>query len=60
MNAYLGDGLYVSFDGTMFRVYSQDDGNEVYLDPATLDALNSFVAKIAWHLAEEKKHEQLL
>ena len=45
---YLGDGVYVEFDGYGFVLKANDNRNPtdtIYLEPAVLAALNSFVAK---------------
>ena len=44
---YLGDGLYVSFDGWQFRLRAPRAGgdHEVFLEPDTWAALVSFVYK---------------
>lgn len=43
---YLGDGLYASFDGCQFKLRAprEDGDHEVYLEPATYNALVRFVA----------------
>ena len=46
---YLGDGLYVSFDGYQVRLYASngmETTNEVYLDPHVLDAFTSYLKTI--------------
>ena len=42
---YLGDGLYASFDGYQFRLWTQrgDGTHEVFLDSRTLKAFSVFV-----------------
>lgn len=42
---YLGDGLYASFDGFQFRLWTQRLGgvHEVFLDDSTLAAFELFV-----------------
>ncbi len=42
---YLGDGLYVSFDGFQIRLRAPRDGgaHEVYLDDAVLQAFLAFL-----------------
>ena len=42
---YLGDGLYVSFDGFQIRLRAPRDGgeHEVYLDAAVLQAFLEFL-----------------
>jgi len=44
-SAYLGDGLYVEFDGFQFRLYASNGievTNEVYLEPLVLKAFVEF------------------
>ena len=46
---YLGDGLYVEFDGFQFVLKANDPMNpsdKVYLEPRVLDALNIFAKKV--------------
>jgi hypothetical protein len=46
MSEYLGDGLYVEFDGFQFRLYASDGihvTNEVYLEPSVLAAVIRFI-----------------
>ena len=44
---YLGDGLYVSFDGYMFRLRAPriDGDHIVFLEPSTLNSFNEYVRK---------------
>ena len=44
---YLGDGLYVSFDGWQFRLRApRPEGDHVvFLEPSTLNAFNQYVRK---------------
>lgn len=45
---YLGDGVYVSFDG--YQIWldtrAQDPVNRIALDPYTLAALNAYAARL--------------
>lgn len=43
---YLGDDLYVSFDGFQLRLFTErgSDVHEVYLDPRVFESLLQFVA----------------
>lgn len=41
---YLGDGLYVEFDGHHFRLYTLE-GHDVFLEPNVLEALIRFTKK---------------
>jgi hypothetical protein len=46
MAEYLGDGLYVEFDGFQFRLYASNGihvTNEVYLEPSVLAAFLNFI-----------------
>lgn len=38
---YIGDGLYVEFDGYQFRLWTPT-GNEVFLDPEVLKTFIKF------------------
>ena len=45
---YLGDGVYVEYDGFGFMLLANDHENptdKVYLEPEVLKALNGFVEK---------------
>jgi len=44
---YLGDGLYVNYDGYQFCLRTERDGKweEVYLEPYTLDSFIKFVKR---------------
>lgn len=49
MEAYLGDGLYASFDGYMVRLYASNGmqvTNEVWLEPEVLESFKIFMKKI--------------
>lgn len=41
---YLGDALYVSFDGTMITLFTQNQ--MVYLEPEVLENFLDFIKKI--------------
>lgn len=45
---YLGDGLFVSFDGYQIRLYTERMGgtHEVFLDPGTLRAFQDYVKEM--------------
>lgn len=46
---YLGDGLFVSFDGWKFELYASDGTRKtdsVFLEPAVLEAFLLYVQKI--------------
>jgi len=46
---YLGDGVYVAFDGFGFWLHANDHKNptdRIYLEPEVLNALNNFVKRI--------------
>jgi hypothetical protein len=45
---YLGDGLYVSFDGFQFRLWTERDSgvHEVFLDPQTLESFLAYVKHV--------------
>jgi hypothetical protein len=48
-DAYLGDGLYASFDGYQVELYAHngiDKTNSVFLDSATLAAFVDYVARL--------------
>lgn len=47
-DAYLGDGLYASYDGFQIRLYTEraEGTHEVFLDSVTLAALERFVADL--------------
>jgi hypothetical protein len=53
---YLGDGLYVSFDGWQFclRAPRGDGDHEVYLEPGTLIALQDYIKLATARLGETK------
>lgn len=42
---YLGDGLYASFDGWQFRLWTERETgvHEVFLDPETLESFLAYV-----------------
>lgn len=47
--AYLGDGLYVEYDGWQIKLYASDGveaTNTVYLEPAVLTAFEKYVKKL--------------
>lgn len=46
---FLGDGLYVSFDGWQYRVYATNGictTNEVFLEPSVLRAFENYVTRV--------------
>lgn len=45
---YLGDGLYVSFDGYQFKLRAPHllVDHEVYLEPRVLESFNNYVKEI--------------
>jgi len=45
---YLGDGLFVSFDGYHFCLRAQRDNgwHEIYLEPSVLESFNDYVKLI--------------
>lgn len=48
-DTYLGDGLYASYDGFGYTLYAWDGvtrTDQVYLEPAVLDAFNQFVDRM--------------
>lgn len=48
-NEYIGDGVYVVYDGFGFILKANDFENpsdSIYLEPEVLKKLNEFVAKI--------------
>lgn len=47
-DAYLGDGLYASFDGYQVRLWCERDSgrHEVYLDPGVLREFERWVAQL--------------
>jgi hypothetical protein len=48
MQDYLGDGLYVEFDGWQYKLYASNGvriTNEVYLDESVLAAFFDFVKR---------------
>ena len=49
MKDYLGDGLYVEFDGYQTKLWANRDGmrHEVYLDSNVMKTLFSFVTRVA-------------
>ena len=54
--AYLGDGLYASWDGYQIRLYTErgDGTHEVFLDDATLAQFEVFVASLRPRAKETK------
>lgn len=42
---YLGDGLYVDFDGYQYRLFTLE-GQEVFLEPAVVKAFESYQTRI--------------
>jgi len=55
MEEYLGDGLYVSFDGFQFKLRApRENGDHViYLDK---HVFAEFIKYVKQHLAESKQH----
>jgi len=53
MEKYLGDGLYVSFDGYQFKLRAprENGDHEVYLEPPVL---KSFLEYVEQHTAKAK------
>ena len=54
---YLGDSVYVNFDGYMIRLATNngsEDTNTIYLEPAVYSALVDYVAR----LKEGQDHEK--
>lgn len=48
-DVYLGDGLYVAFDGYQIELYASDEivkTNQVYLDPHVLAAFLKYVESL--------------
>ena len=47
-DTYLGDGLYASFDGFQFRLWTQrgDGTHEVFLESSVLEAFEAFVSVV--------------
>lgn len=47
-NSYIGDGVYVVFDGYAFWLYTEREGGRHYmcLEPTEIAALQRFVAMI--------------
>lgn len=45
---YLGDGLYVEFDGYQYRLFAPRPGgvHEVFLDSFILDKFNEFAKRV--------------
>ena len=46
---YLGDGVYIHFDGHGFWLFANDaklPTDRIYLEPDVLECLNRFVARI--------------
>jgi hypothetical protein len=45
---YLGDGLYISFDGYQVKLRAPRDGgdHEVYLEPSVLDAFCKWLEQL--------------
>lgn len=55
-NSYLGDGLYVAWDGFMFTLHTQR-GNQTHyvcLEPHALQAFSNFVKKCLTTTTTEK------
>ena len=52
--AYLGDGVYVDFNGRLI-ILTTNSGNTLYLEPETCDALTDYVKRIKE--SQQKKTE---
>ena len=48
MKDYIGDGVYVEFDGFGLKLWTQREGGEhwIYLEPSVYHALLAFVERI--------------
>jgi hypothetical protein len=63
MTEYIGDGIYVEFDGfgIWLRANSPDSEKKVYLEPAVLENLNRFAKKCHGEVKpsefETKRHQ---
>lgn len=57
-DAYLGDGVYASFDGyhIVLDLRAQDTTTRIVLEPSVLDALDRF-RKACWQAEKESEHE---
>ena len=45
---YIGDGVYIGYDSFGFWLYAndhEDPTDKIYLEPATIEALNRFVKR---------------
>ena len=57
---YLGDGLYVSYDGYQFKLMANSHSmptDVVYLDHYTVNAFVSFVKRVMMISTEEKEKQ---
>lgn len=47
-STYLGDGVYASFDGyhILLDLRGQDDTTKIALEPAVIEALELYIAKV--------------
>ena len=58
-NHYLGDGLYVDFDGYQIKLYAHDGlraTNVVYLEPRVLEQFFRYVEELKGKRIEEVPH----
>lgn len=55
---YLGDGLYVSFDGWQFRLRAPRENGDhvVYLEPSALKQFNEFAKRALSPSPQEREH----
>lgn len=54
---YLGDGVYVSFDGYNVVVFTSDgitDGVPVYMEPSVITAFQKYINDVNSHLAVKR------
>jgi len=60
-DAYIGDGVYASFDGYQIWLAANHPSNKVVaLEPSTYDRLQEYVARLSVTLAEKAKKEDAL
>jgi hypothetical protein len=58
---YIGDGVYVAFDGFSIWLYANDPDNptdQICLEPSVLEALNRFADRMTHECATQGKLDE--